>query len=388
MNRRPHVILEALQVRRRFAGTGRAIGDLFRALAVRDRGMKFTVLASDPEVFRDLDQWENWNIVECPGARGGNLKKVWFTQMRLPGLVRELEGDLLHCLQFLGPLNISCPLAVTVYDLAWMLFPETIEGPRHLYYRWLVPRTLARAGSILAVSEATARETARLFPDAAERVRVTPLGTPSWVLQMALDNPVRRDKKPDGGFFLFVGTLEPRKNLPRLLDAYDLFCSQALNEGVPNAEIPGLVFVGGKGWKDSHLRSRMSLLIDEGRLKVLDQCDDVTLWDLYGSALALVFPSLHEGFGLPILEAMTAGLPVLTSDRSGMKEVAGDGALLVDPEMVTEIAEGLRVMAFEPAIRLGLAAGGPEQSRRWSWERTADLTAGIYRELLADTRNK
>jgi alpha-1,3-rhamnosyl/mannosyltransferase len=381
MTRRPHIILEALQVGHQPAGTGRAISDLCLALAGRDRGLKFTILASQPEVFGDMGQQENWNVVACDGAKGGTLKKAWYTQVGLPGLVRELGGDLLHCLQFLGPLRCSCPMVSTVYDLAWMFYPQTIEAPRRFYYRWLVPRTMARSEAVIACSASTAGEIASMFPGVAERIRVTPLGTPLWARERA-EESFDRAPIPEKPFFLFVGTMEPRKNLSRLLEAFDLFHSRAIKEGVSPDAVPGMVFVGGRGWKDSKLRSRMGSLQDQGRLTVHDYIDDTTLWDLYGSALALVFPSLYEGFGLPILEAMMAGLPVLTSDRSGMKEVAGDGALLVNPESVTEIVGGLRVMAFESATRQRLAAGGPERALQWSWERTADRTEEVYREVL------
>ena len=381
MSRRPRIILEALQVRHDPAGTGRGILDLCRALAARDRGLDFSVLVTEPEVFGDLGAHPGWDLVPCPGARGGAMRKALFTQMQIPGLVRRLGGDILHCMQFLAPLRCPRPLVATVHDLAWLMYPETVEEPRRTYYRWLVPRTLSRAAAITVNSRATADETARLFPSVERRLRVTPHGTPSWVLDRGPAQILDEARRP---FFLFVGTMEPRKKLTRLLDAYEIFMAGDDVGGLDSRAIPDLVLVGGKGWKDTGLRSRLATLTEGGKLFIHDYCDDDTLWGLYGSAIALVFPSLHEGFGLPILEAMAAGLPVLTSNRAGMREVAGDKALLVDPENVVEIAEGLRVMAFEPTVRSTYAAAGPARARMWSWSRTADLTEAVYRELLSD----
>jgi alpha-1,3-rhamnosyl/mannosyltransferase len=352
-----------------------------RTLAARDRGLDFTVLASRAGVFPELEGVPNWRVENCPGAEGGNLRKAWFIQARLPGLVSELGGDILHSMQFLAPVRKPCPLVVTVYDLAWLHYPETLEWARRMYYKWLVPRTLRSADLITAISQSTAAETREAFPGTASRIRVVPLGLPLWV-QDARGGGAADGAPPGPPYFLFVGTMEPRKNLARLLDAYGIFRETAQRDGRASVEIPRLVLVGGKGWRDGALRSHLKQYRDRGWLELLDYRDDVALWDLYRGALALVFPSLHEGFGLPILEAMAASCPVLTSNRGGMKEVAGQRALLVDPASPEDIAEGLEVMAFKQEIRAELARGGPEHARAWSWDLTADRTEAVYRELL------
>lgn len=387
MTARPHVILEALQVREKPTGTGRVILDLCQALAERDRGLDFSILTTQADLFSVLEGRPGWRIRECPRARGGALRKALFTQLELPGLVKRLSGNLLHSMQFLTPLRCSCPQVATVHDLAWMLYPETIEQPRHSYYRWLVPRSIDRVDAIVTNSQATAAETRRFFPQAAGKIHVTPFGTPSWVRGRV--RPSDQGKVPGGRpYFLFVGTFEPRKNLDRLMQAYESFLASAEVGAALAASVPDLVLVGGKGWKDTRLRSRMVDLRRRGQLRIKDYCGPDDLWELYCGALALVFPSLNEGFGLPILEAMAAGCPVLTSNRSGTAEVAGDLALLVDPEDTVEIAKGLCQMAFDDILRARLAAAGPERARQWSWSRTADLTAEVYRELLDSGRGK
>ena len=297
---RPLVALDALLLRPQPTGVGRVIIELTRELAAADRGLDFAVLCTHPDQLAHLTDRPGWRLIPCPGARGGTLRKAAWTQARLPALVRDLGADLLHCLQFVGPLRPPCPTVVTVYDLAYRLFPDTVEEPRRSYYRALVPRTLHRARRVLAISEATAADIRAAWPDVAPRVTVARLGLPAWLRGR---EPAPRDRGPDAPF-LFVGTLEPRKNLERLVRAYATFRGQRRDEG---RSAPRLVLVGSRGWKDSGLRALLEPLVAAGDVVVLNYCDQEELWRQYGLARALLFPSLHEGFGLPILEAMVAG---------------------------------------------------------------------------------
>jgi glycosyltransferase involved in cell wall biosynthesis len=250
-----------------------------------------------------------------------------------------------------------------------------VEQPRRTYYRWFVPASLRRADAILGISEATAADVRRHYPAVADRVVATPFATPGWIGEHLAtagdDSGAPRER------FLFVGTLEPRKNLERLLEAYALARGRAQGAG-----FPPLLLVGGRGWKDSRLRRHVEALTAQGCLEVRDYCSQEDLGRLYATSLALLFPSLYEGFGFPILEGMAAGLPVLTADRGAMAEVAGDAALLVDPDDTEALASGLQRLATDAALRRRLAQAGPARARPWTWARTAAATAAVYRGLL------
>jgi alpha-1,3-rhamnosyl/mannosyltransferase len=178
----------------------------------------------------------------------------------------------------------------------------------------------------------------------------------------------RRDR------FLFVGTLEPRKNLVRLLIAHGNQCRW-------DPAFPKLHLVGGKGWEDRAILRAVAGHPDPSRIVLLGYCSDEQLRNEYDRALALLFPSLYEGFGLPILEAMTRSCPVLTSRGIATEEVAGDAALLVDPLDVGAIERGMRDLARDPDLRRRLSEAGPSRARRFSWDRCARATLEGLREL-------
>ena len=376
---RPLVVLDALLVNRRPTGVGRAILELVQALADRDRGYDFLLLVTEPAMFEQVAGAQGWRILPCPAARGGTLRKALFTQFQVPRICSRQGAALLHSMQFVAPLRLSCPSVVTVHDLAYLRFPDTVEEPRRTYYRFLVPRSLDRAATIVTNSRSTADDVAQFFPTASRRVTPTFFGTPSWVWSRETTVVPAAPARP---FFLFVGTLEPRKNLERLLEAFELFLAGAAKDSRPEAEVPGLVFIGSKGWKDSSLQGKIRDLKARGKLEVRDYCDTGQLWGYYRTARALLFPSLHEGFGFPILEAMGAGLPVLTSARGAMVEIGGDAVLTVDPDDAGDMARGMAAIAWDSDLRRQLVAAGTHRSRSWSWERTADLTTNVYNDLV------
>ncbi len=381
MTRQPHVVLDALQVTPQPAGVAQAILEFLAALSAAERGLRFTVLASHPEAFGFLADREHWTVCPCPAAEGSVAGKAVFTQWGLPRLLAKLEADLLHSMQFITPLRSPCPTVATVHDMVWRLHPETIEQPRRSYYQLMVPRSLKAASAILTNSEATARDVRRCLPGVAERVQVTAFGTPTWLARQ-LSTAEALAPTPRRPFFLFVGTLEPRKNLPNLLGAFELFLADLREQGLKPERWPRLVLVGARGWKMKGLRRLLAAFPHPEHVEWRDYAPADELAGLYREALALVFPSLYEGFGFPVLEAMSVGLPVMTSNRGAMAEVAGAAALLVDPLDQRQMARTLHRLHTDTGLRQTLAADGPPRSELWNWEQTVDATLPVYARLV------
>jgi glycosyltransferase involved in cell wall biosynthesis len=267
---------------------------------------------------------------------------VWYL-----GVLPFLAGgaDVLHCPTYRAPVRCSTPVVVTVHDLAVFRYPETFRRWTRTYSRRLVPLVVRAASRVIAVSEFTKRELVELLDVPEERVAVVANAV----------EPVFAPEGPraEGDYVLAVGTLEPRKNLARLAQA-------ATRLGVE------LRIVGARGW------GRVEL---PGSVRWLGEVPDEELAALYRGARCLAYPSLYEGFGIPVLEAMACGCPVVTSAGGACEEVAGGAAVLVDPLEVESIADGIE--------RARDGAAGIERARAFSWEEAAAATAAVYREAVA-----
>jgi glycosyltransferase involved in cell wall biosynthesis len=260
---------------------------------------------------------------------------------------------------------------VTIHDVCWKRYPNTMRALSYAADAVFMPLALSRADVIVAVSRATAEDIAYYWPAVQSRIRVVPLGVnEEW---FSIPNAGSRSEKAlgHGRFFLSVGTIEPRKNLGRVLKAY---ASLALR----NKLFPSLVIVGKKGWKsDSPLVMARELGVAD-RVCWLQSADDDQLKQLYRQAVALVFPSLYEGFGLPVLEAMAAGTPVITSNCASLPEVAGDAALLVDPLRLDQIREAMQALASDDLLRARLGSRGRERAKQFSWDSTASQMLEVF----------
>jgi glycosyltransferase involved in cell wall biosynthesis len=263
------------------------------------------------------------------------------------GLRRDGRGlDLLHCTTFRGPTSPGVPVVLTVHDLAILRYPEAFPRWHRLYGRTGLRRTLAAADAIVAVSELTKQEVVELAGILPERVRVVPNG---------VDDVFTEDGAAvEGDYVLGVATLEPRKNLGRAVEAARL-------AGVE------LRVVGARGWGGVDVPGWVG------------EVPDPELAALYRGARAVLYPSLYEGFGLPVLEAMACGTPVVTSRGTAMEEVAGGAAVLADPLDASALAEGL---AEAERRRAELVALGLARAHEFTWSRSADAVVALWKELV------
>lgn len=266
---------------------------------------------------------------------------------------------------------------VTIHDLAWARVPETLRRSTRLLDRTLMARSAARAERLISVSGATATDVAKHWPNAQARTRVIygaaeALPAPGPLAAIA-------PKLQERHYFLFVGTPEPRKNLPRLLEGYAIACEK-------QADFPPLVIAGGHGWGGENLEALIDHHQLAERVHLLGPVSDPMLATLYSNALCLVMPSLYEGFGLPIVEALQYGLPVITSNTSSMPEVAGPAGLLVDPLAAASIADALEQIVQNLPLRAKLAEAASRQALHYCWDRAANATLAVLRDAAAAKR--
>ena len=286
-----------------------------------------------------------------------------------------------HFPAFIAALGIDIPSVVTVHDLCFALYPEAFSVLRGHYYRFIIPRSARRCDTVIADSESTRNDILELLDVDADRVSAVHLGVDParfYYIRGDEERALLRERHdlPDD-FILYVGTLEPRKNLPRLLRA---FSDGVVSKGLPQR----LVIAGRKGWKYAEIFREVRALGLEDRVRFPGFIEPAQLATLYSMARALAYPSLYEGFGLPCLEAMSCGTPVVTSDRSSLPELAEDCALIVDPMSINSMADALHDICSDDDRRRELSVRGLERARHFSWLTTARKTLEIYERTMAE----
>lgn len=329
-------------------------------------------LFSNRRIDYDTNASLSWHKIEDRFERK-LLGTIW-SQTVFPIRIKKLNIDLLWSPRHHLPLIRSSRIktVLTIHDLVHRLYPETMSLPNLMVEKTLMNRSIRRADRIVAVSHSTASDLMKCHPRCRGKTRVVQNGTPPWTEDAAgKDDPA--SPKTLQRYFLFVGTIEPRKNLYRLLRAYE----QA-NFSSPDCH---LMIVGGKGWKNHALRKRLEEHPLKNRIHLTGYLPRSHLKAVYQRAICLVFPSIYEGFGLPILEAMKCGTPVITSNVSSMPEVAGDAALLVDPYDTDQLARNMIRLSRDDRLRKELIGKGYRRAMDFSWDRAACEMLKIFAEI-------
>ncbi len=267
------------------------------------------------------------------------------------------------------------PRISIVHDIAFEFFPEYIQAKNLAYLRRQLPKSLHRSAAVIAVSEATKRDLVQHYHIAPEKITVVPNAVDTSIFNPTARRQtaaaLKRHKLPQT-YLLFVGNVEPRKNLEGLLRAY----AQSYAEH----KLP-LVIVGAKGWNDGDIEQ---LLAELKHLPIYrtDFVDDTSLAALYAGATAFVYPSFYEGFGIPCLEAMACGCPVICSNTSSLPEVVGDAAIQVSPTATGELASSIVRLAKDKPLQKKLARLGVERARKFSWEESASRLSAVISKVL------
>ena len=344
------------------AGGTRVVRELVRALAARDDVHRYR-LYGRARWDEPLDERFTWVCHDLPDP--------WW-HVRVASAASRACDVFLSTNSYLTAWFTRIPVVPMVFDL--VAFDPALRPQRRsgLIERATLPAAVRRSDALIAISQATADELVARFPAARGKTSVALLGSSPALLEPAAQLP---GGVPDGGFVLAVGTLEPRKNLPRLVAAYRRLADEL------QAQHP-LVVVGRPGWETQETIVALDSLGE--RAIVIGFVPDDQLALLYRRCALFAYPSLGEGFGLPVLEALAAGAPVLTSDRSSLPEVAGDAAAYCDPTDESSIARELERLLRDPRLREQLAAAGPPRAARFSWAHTAAAVLGTLERVTRD----
>ncbi len=323
---------------------------------------------------------EHFVLHDCGFLTQRRPARLLWEQLLLPSLCRKLRADILHSPGFVAPLLLKgVKSVVTVFDTSWFSHAETHQSVKTLYFKTMIPPSLKRAERIIAISESTKQDILSLFPVPEEKVAVTLLAGNGEAYHNAPadDNlfaalqgryHIRKD------FLLYVGTVEPRKNLQRLCDAFLLLKRKGYNGQ--------LIIVGKKGWMVEKLYSFVAEHHLSKEVLFCGYLPDEEVAELMKRCCCFVYPSLYEGFGIPVSEALSCGAVVVTSDCSSLPEVAGDAGFLAEPDDTADIAANIeKVLHLTEEQRAEQKQKSLSQAERFSWERTAQQTLDIYRSL-------
>ncbi len=334
---------------------------------------------------------ENWHFTAMVGAANllkldgfdirrskldtdSPLRRILWEQTLQPFQLSDF--DLYHGLAFVSPLLLTKPSIITVYDLSFLHYPQVLSASRRLYLRLFTALSCRRAKRVIAISHSTANDLHASFGIPLDKIDIAPPGYDPTVykpLPSAEIAAFRARRNLPERFWLFLGTLEPRKNLPMLLQAY---------AALPETERLPLILAGGKGWDyqaiyDAIDRYNLSAWVQlPGYLPV----EELPLW--YNSAEVFLYPSVFEGFGIPVLEAMACGTPVIISDASSLTEVAGNAGLTLPAQAVDQWTQALRQAYGDASWRQQAVEQGLAGATRYSWQLTAEQTIHSYQQAL------
>jgi glycosyltransferase involved in cell wall biosynthesis len=363
-------------------GIGRYTREIIQALAKVDSENEYHLYSAkrpkETPIPDPLPTGPNFSYHEAPLSERW-LYRIWY-RLNLPIPVQWITGslDLLHSPDFvLPPLRDNIPSLLTIHDLSFVHFPETFTDSLVSYLNNVVPRSIEAASHILADSESTKNDLLAIWGVAPEKISVLYSGVNS-LFRPVTDDHVQETTRQKYGigdkpYLLTVGTVQPRKNYQLLVRAF---------KTISQSHSHNLVVVGAMGWLHEQLLEEIEKQGLSNRVVLTGFVDDSDLPSLYSGATLFLFPSLYEGFGLPILEAMACGVPVIASNVSSLPEVAGEAAVLLSPIDEVGWADKMHQLLADASLRTRLVAAGFIQAQEFTWKNSAAQLLAIYKQLL------
>ena len=350
--------------------------NLIEALAEIDQTNRYTLYVTKREaVERFGNRWPNFlvrsTLPHTPLIR---------IPLTLSAELRRNPVDVLH-VQFTSPPFSPCPVVVSIHDLSFEHLPETFKWRSRKQLRITVRRTARQASQVIALSEYARNDIVNTYQVSPERISVIPLSAGAHFRPIVNEEELQRVRQTygiKGEYMLSVGAIQPRKNLGRLVAAY-----ARLRRAKPEVKLPKLVLAGKCGWLyDETFRAIKELELSEAVI-VTGYVPENDLPALYSGAVCFIYPSYFEGFGLPPLEAMQCGVPVIAGDRTSLPEVVGDAGILVDPYDVDALAAALEKVVSDADLRSELSVKGLARAKLFEWRETARQTLAVYRKATS-----
>jgi glycosyltransferase involved in cell wall biosynthesis len=353
-------------------GVQRAAYNLIRALVSVDRDNEYVLFTAEDQV--DNPDWKRANVTVVPSRirEGESIRNHFWEQFTLPKLALKHNVDILHSPANLAPLFYKGRSVVHIHDLCFAVNPQWFSFSFRTLYNFVIPRLARRAAKVITNSNNSRNDLLQFCDLQAERVSQVYWAVDDLFMQE------QDPKKPTtpwqlNDYILYVGSLEPRKNIGTLLEAYEL-----LRASHPEIKTK-LVLIGGESPLFAEVRLKVKRFKEDVLFKGF--VNDEALRDFYRHASLFVYPSLYEGFGLPPLEAMASGAPVVTTMTSSLPEVVGDAAMMVSPHDIKQLAETMGIVLGDADLRARLIAAGREQVRKFNWYRVARNTLAVYYEV-------
>lgn len=355
-------------------GAGNYIFNLVRTLTEVDRANQYYIFTQAMHAADFATAQSNVHVIVL-NHTNRPARMLW-EQVTLPRYLKRLKIDVLHSPHYTMPLAKPTTSIVTFCDMTFFLIPDMHSRSKRLFFRTMMRLSARRADHLIAISESTKQDMIRVLGLPASRIKVTPLAAgPSYrpLPRSTVERVCEAYDLEFGQYIAYVGVLEPRKNVPLLINAY-----AAIATDFP--DVP-LVIAGKKGWMYDAIFNTVQQLGIQDRVRFLGYVPDDDLPALYNGARAFVYPSNYEGFGLPVLEAMQSGAVVITTNVSSMPEVAGDGAMLIEPNDQAGLEVALRRVLCDPQFSAELIERAARRATQFSWDRCARETLAVYQAV-------
>lgn len=379
---RPRIGIDATILRPKMSGVERSVYSLIQALSEIDAPFDFIIYQA-PALPKPAERTTSHLRYKHPLLPTTlRTSRILWDQAMLPLALRRDKAALLHSPAYIAPRFCGTPYVLTIYDLIALKFPRLCKRSNVLHYRLLMPAAARRATRIIVPSECTRRDVIKLLGVSDTKIRVIPLGVSEQFRPIEDRNRIAEMRQRHGlpeSYLLYVGNLEPKKNLPHLLRAF----AAARRSGRVTQR---LVIAGCKAWHTRELHRTLRQCRLQNSVILTGEIPERDLPALYSGAALFIFPSLYEGFGLPPLEAMACGTPVITTHAGALPEVVGNAALLLSTGDTRELRVAIEKVLTNTFLRTRLRAEGLKRAKHFTWQNTAAQTLKVYAEALEENR--